>query len=209
MVSGATISSTAQNNTLSDISTEITDSLSRSGKGPMLAPMEATDGTAAAPSITFDTDVDTGFYKAAANELGVAAAGVSVAKVTASGIVMTGSNPASTTGFTETLTSMNICKAWGFVSTDGAGAVSVTAGFNIASVSHPGDSSVLVTIADDMASANYCVVGNVRCQVAITGAVYMNSNAAGSFRLYARNAAGTINLATDPSALWFVVYGAQ
>ena len=60
VVSGATISSTTHNNTMTDIADEITDSLSRSGKGGMSAVLKIVDGTAAAPGLEWSSDTNTG-----------------------------------------------------------------------------------------------------------------------------------------------------
>jgi hypothetical protein len=69
VVSGTTISSVWANNTLSDLGSEITDSLSRSGKGPMLAPLQHSSGTSAAPSVTFSVDPDSGLYRNGSNDI--------------------------------------------------------------------------------------------------------------------------------------------
>lgn len=87
-VSGTTINSAQVNARFSDIETETTDSLSRSGKGPMLAPIRATNGTNGAPSITFDSDTDTGLYHVSADDLGVAVGGSKVAEFTTSGMTI-------------------------------------------------------------------------------------------------------------------------
>lgn len=85
VVSGTTISSTTHNTTMSDVATAITDSLDRSGRGAMLAPLECTNGTVGAPSITFDSDTNTGIYRVGADELGITAGGVKQEGCTASG----------------------------------------------------------------------------------------------------------------------------
>jgi hypothetical protein len=87
VVSGTTISSTVQNNTTSDIATEITDSLSRTGKGAMLAPLELDNGTVSLPALTFDSDPDSGIYRIGANDIGIAANGVKTAGFTTTGLV--------------------------------------------------------------------------------------------------------------------------
>lgn len=87
VVSGTTITSATHNTTMSDIATAITDSLDRSGRGAMLAPLECTNGTVAAPSITFDSDVDTGLYRVASNDLGATAGGVLAQRWIATGAV--------------------------------------------------------------------------------------------------------------------------
>lgn len=76
-------------------------------------------------------------------------------------IALTGANPASTTGYTDTLTPTNIVKAWVRVTTDGAGGVTVNDGFNIASASIvTGD--IKVTFATAMASTNYAAVATAQ-----------------------------------------------
>lgn len=64
VVSGTTISSTWANNTLGDLAAEMTNSLDRQGRGPMLAPLKLQSGTAGAPGLTFNGDTDTGIYRA-------------------------------------------------------------------------------------------------------------------------------------------------
>jgi hypothetical protein len=86
VVSGTTISSTVHNALASDLATELTSSLDRSGRGAMLAPLQLSNGTVAAPSLTFGTDADTGLYRVSANQLGITAGGVKVAGCTATGV---------------------------------------------------------------------------------------------------------------------------
>jgi hypothetical protein len=62
VVTQTPITVTWANNTLNDIATEITDSLDRSGKGGMLAPLGLTTGSAGAPSLTFNSATTTGLY---------------------------------------------------------------------------------------------------------------------------------------------------
>lgn len=90
VVSGTTISSTVHNATMSDISTELTNSLDRQGRGAMLAPLQCYDGTAAAPGLTFDGDPDTGLYRVGANTLGWSAAGVKMGEASPSGTYLEG-----------------------------------------------------------------------------------------------------------------------
>jgi hypothetical protein len=267
VVSGATISSTTHNNTMSDISTELTDSLSRSGKGAMLAALQGYAGTVSAPGFTFDADTDTGLYRIGANNLGVAVNGTKLVDVattgvtlplgatftqsqsntaavtatgngSAAGVVGTGggtnanggtftggatngkgvvgtgagsgaggsfangtaasgatprnavevtngyvgfsgvTSPDSTTGVTNTLTPANTVKAWASVDITGATfAVTIDDGFNIASGSRVDANTARLTIADDMASANYAV--SALCNGGVQ--LFINARAAGSF----------------------------
>lgn len=84
--SGTTIESSAVNANFSDIGTEITGSLPRDGQAGMTGQLKAASGTAAAPGMTFGADLDTGFYRSGANEIGVAAGGSNVATISSSGI---------------------------------------------------------------------------------------------------------------------------
>jgi hypothetical protein len=92
VVSGTTISSTYWNNTLADLATEITDSLSRSGKGGMLAPLALTVGSVTAPSIYFSGDTNTGIYTTFADDLAITAGGVKAIEFGATGVVNTTTN---------------------------------------------------------------------------------------------------------------------
>lgn len=75
VVTGTTIASSWANTTLDDIKTEMTDSLSRSAKGGMLSPLGLVDGTVGAPGLAFNSELSTGLYRVAANQLGVTVAG--------------------------------------------------------------------------------------------------------------------------------------
>lgn len=90
VVSGTTIQPTWANTTLSDLATEVTNSLDRNGRGAMLAPLQCSNGTVAAPALTFASDPDTGMYRIGANNLGVAASGAKVLDVATTGLGVTG-----------------------------------------------------------------------------------------------------------------------
>lgn len=75
VVAGTTISPTWANNTLGDLASELTDSLSRSGKGGMLAPLRGVDGSAAAPNLSWTADINTGFYRIGADNIGLSLGG--------------------------------------------------------------------------------------------------------------------------------------
>lgn len=89
VVSGTSISSTWANNTLSDIAAEITDSLSRSGKGPMTAPLLTPDGTVAAPTHSFTSETGTGWWRNAAGDLRVSVLGVPRLQLSPAGVTLT------------------------------------------------------------------------------------------------------------------------
>lgn len=90
VTSGTPITSAWANTTLSDLGTEMTSSLDRSGRGAMLAPLQCSNGTNALPSLTFGSDTDTGLYRIGANNPGMSAGGTKAQEWTASGSAVTG-----------------------------------------------------------------------------------------------------------------------
>lgn len=89
VVSGSVITSAGYNTTLSDLRTEMTDSLSRSGKGAMLAPLEIINGSVGTPAFSFDSDNDTGIYRPDAGDIGFAVDGVLVCQMHGGGVTFT------------------------------------------------------------------------------------------------------------------------
>jgi hypothetical protein len=90
VVTGTTITSTWGNATMSDVATEMTDSLSRTGKGGMLAPLKTINGTAGAPVYTFTNFPTSGWYIAGAGDVRMAITGVDRLKVLATGVEVIG-----------------------------------------------------------------------------------------------------------------------
>jgi hypothetical protein len=90
VVGGTTISSTWANSTLGDLESAMTDSLSRSGKGGMQAPLKVSDGTVAAPGVTWDADPDCGLYRVGANSVGMSANSSQIQRWEATGTTITG-----------------------------------------------------------------------------------------------------------------------
>lgn len=74
VITGTTIESSWANTTLSDIEVEMTDSLSRSGSGGMLAALKLIDGTSAAPGLSFNNEAS-GLFRSGANDLRMAVNG--------------------------------------------------------------------------------------------------------------------------------------
>jgi hypothetical protein len=87
VVSGTLIEASWANNTLADIGNEVTDSLSRSGEGAMLAPLRLTDGAQATPSLAFSNETQSGLYRAGVGEWWAVASGVQVQQYTSTGAV--------------------------------------------------------------------------------------------------------------------------
>lgn len=76
VVAGTTIEASWANTTLDDVATELTNSLSRTGAGGMLAPFRLSDGTAGAPGVAFLNETSSGLYRPSASNVSVAVSGV-------------------------------------------------------------------------------------------------------------------------------------
>jgi hypothetical protein len=85
VVTDTQITSTWGNTTLSDVATEMTASLSRTGKGGMLAPLKTINGTVSAPVYTFTNFPTSGLYIAGAGDVRMSVTGVDRMRWLASG----------------------------------------------------------------------------------------------------------------------------
>lgn len=85
VITGTTISSVWANTTLSDIATEMTDSLDRSGKGPMLASLQLFDGLIGAPGLNWSTETTSGLYRAGAGDFRYSIAATDKLQITTNG----------------------------------------------------------------------------------------------------------------------------
>jgi len=98
VVAGTTIEASWANTTLDDVANELTNSLSRTGAGGMLAPFRLADGTIGAPGIAFLNETSSGLYRPSASNVGIAVSGVNAMTwsnanvVVPSGIQFTTSN---------------------------------------------------------------------------------------------------------------------
>lgn len=82
VISGAIIESAWANTTMPDLGNEISDSLSRSGEGGMLAPLRKIDGTVGAPSDAWTSEPTSGWYRAGAGDFRFAIAATDVLRMT-------------------------------------------------------------------------------------------------------------------------------
>jgi hypothetical protein len=90
VVTDTTVTSTWANATMIDVATEMTASLSRTGKGGMLAPLKTINGTAGAPVYTFTNFPTSGWYIAGAGDVRMSITGTDRLKVLATGIEVVG-----------------------------------------------------------------------------------------------------------------------
>jgi hypothetical protein len=88
--SGSVISSTTFNTLTGDLATEMTDSLSRSGKGGMLAALRGVDGTVSAPALSFTNETGSGWFRESAGVLKAAILGTYRLLLNATGLQING-----------------------------------------------------------------------------------------------------------------------
>lgn len=90
VVTATTIASTWANNTLTDLATAMTDSLSRSGLGGMTAALRLAAGTVSAPGLAFTAETTMGLYRAGAGDLRFAINSTDIVTITSAGMSVTG-----------------------------------------------------------------------------------------------------------------------
>ncbi len=86
VVSLTTITSTWANTTLSDLTTAMTDSLSRSGDGSMLASLELFAGVVASPGLTWAAEPTSGLYRNGAGDFRYSISSADVLQIASSGL---------------------------------------------------------------------------------------------------------------------------
>lgn len=85
-VTGETILASQHNPPLEDLAASMTQRLMASGAKPMTGPLKASDGSAAAPALSFNNALSTGIYKTT-NGIGFSVGGVQVAELVAGGFL--------------------------------------------------------------------------------------------------------------------------
>ena len=100
VVTGTTITSTWANSTLTDVASEITNSLDRSGRGAMLAALKIVDGSTSAPGLVFNTETTSGLSRSAAGQLSLSVLATEVLRLTSSGVTALVPFTASSTSLT-------------------------------------------------------------------------------------------------------------
>jgi hypothetical protein len=95
--SATTISSTAMNANFTDIASEITGSLPRDGQAAMTGQLKSASGSVAAPGVTFSADLDNGFYRIGADNIGYSCGGTKLLDLSSALFGVTGALTATTT----------------------------------------------------------------------------------------------------------------
>ncbi len=89
VVTGTLIESTWANDTLGDLASAMTDSLSRDGEGGMTASLRVVDGTVGAPGLAFVNETGSGLYRTGAGDYSFAVLGTQKMRIQSSGVDVT------------------------------------------------------------------------------------------------------------------------
>ena len=89
-VAGNTITAAGHNQNDVDIAAEITNSVAVDGQSTLTGQLKAANGTVSAPGITFGSDLDSGWYRIGANNIGLALSGAKVVDYSTTGVAVTG-----------------------------------------------------------------------------------------------------------------------
>ena len=88
VVPGTTIDSAWANDTMEDMANEITNSLSRTGAGGMLAPFRLADGNVTAPGIAWLNETNSGLYRSGAGSTWMSILGVNTMQFSTVGVTI-------------------------------------------------------------------------------------------------------------------------
>jgi hypothetical protein len=83
------------NENFTDVANELTNSLALDGQSTMTGQIKSASGTVAAPGWSFSADLDCGFYRIGANNLGLTLNGAKVVDYSTTGVAITGTFAAS------------------------------------------------------------------------------------------------------------------
>ena len=144
--------SSAVNANFDDVGSEITNSLPRDGQAGMTGQLKLAAGTAAAPSLAFSSDQNTGLYRKGSDQMGIVAGGTEVGYADTSGITA------------DTLTSEGAITASGtFTGVDASlsGTLGVTGAATLSStLAVTGTSSLAAVTASSTITATGAIAAN-------------------------------------------------
>ena len=182
VISGTTITTTWANTTLPDIGNELTDSLSRSGDGGMLAPLRLPDGSAGVPTLSWTNEITSGWYRFGAGDFRYSLATVDIMSLTLANDIVFQQNDA----FSALQECLRIsAQLVGLPSWEGIeiNALNITAGTNPII---PGVQAAMILGTDDPANEQHLAFGETTIQSKADGGT------AGTLNL--NTLGGTVNL---------------
>ena len=117
VVPGTTIDAAWANDTLEDMANEITNSLSRTGAGGMLAPFRIYDDTVTAPGLSFLNETNTGLYRFGSGSAWFSVLGVNVAQFSTVGLTIAAGKSLTALGATYLSSTLSVTGAATMAST--------------------------------------------------------------------------------------------
>lgn len=131
VVPGTTIDSSWANSTMEDMANEITNSLSRTGAGGMLAPFRIADGTVTAPGLSYLNETNTGLYRSGAGSTWMSVLGVNTAQFSTVGVTIPSGKALTVQGATYLTSTLAVTGATTIASTLAVtGAITAIGGVN-------------------------------------------------------------------------------
>jgi len=129
VVPGTTIDASWANTTLEDISNELTNSLSRTGAGGMLAPFRIADGNVTGPGLSFLNETNTGYFRVGAGSTAFAVLGVNTLQINTTAVTVPNTRTLNAQGAALVGGTLGVTGAATFASTLAAtGAITATGG---------------------------------------------------------------------------------
>ena len=95
LVDGNTILASEHNTNNTDFAAEITNSVAVDGQSTLTGQLKSANGTVSAPGITFGSDLNSGFYRIGADNIGLTLGGTKIVDASATGVAVTGTLSAS------------------------------------------------------------------------------------------------------------------
>ncbi len=134
------------------------------------SPMTIQGGSAAAPSLTFSGDTNTGIFSPAADTIAFSEGGVEAMRLDSS------ANLQFNSGYGSVATAFG-CRAW--VNFNGTGTVAIRASGNVSSITDNGTGDYTVNFTTAMPDANYSFTG--ACQNSGTGPQFVTGKNSGTY----------------------------
>ena len=159
---GTVIEASWANVTMEDLGDALTNSLSRTGAGGMLAPFRIADGTITAPGLSYLNETNTGLYRSAAGSVWMAVLGVNTVQFSTVGMTIPSGRALTAQGATYLTSTLAVTGATTMASTLAVvGAITATGG-------------VIGNVTGNVTSAGTSTFG----EVVITGSLDMTAGSA-------------------------------
>jgi hypothetical protein len=129
----------------------------------------------------------------------------------AAAVTFTAANATATTAQNNKLTTSNLPRVWGNVSSNGSGSVTLNDGFNVTSVTLPGSSLIRITFAQAFANANFACITSLQDKLAFAaGSTMTQGYSTTKVDVKFHNAAGSgVDPSTNAVGFDFVCFGNQ